>query len=205
MTYSEIENRRRALEEAGIHKRYQHVTFDRIAAKGLPDVPDIRANYEAAKEYAAGLKDNIARGYGLILAGSVGTLKTTLAVAILRAQLDRGERGFMVPMCSMIDRLFTLRDGTDRTEYVNFENQLRNTPLLVLDDLGAEITGQNWVRSKTDSIISDRYARMLPMIITTNLSVGELANTYAGRIIDRLRSTSRVLIFTGKSQREAIA
>ena len=46
---------------------------------------------------------------------------------------------------------------------------------------------------------------MLPIIVTTNLSKEELAGTYSGRIMDRLRNTSQCLIFTGASQRKARA
>lgn len=59
--------------------------------------------------------------------------------------------------------------------------------------------------SKVDSIITERYNKMLPIIVTTNLSKEELAGTYSGRIMDRLRNTSQCLIFSGASQRKVRA
>lgn len=188
-------------EEYGIYKRFQSVTFDAIEERGIPDA--LRENYARAKEYAARLDEHIARGEGLILGGGYGTMKTTLAVAILRAHIDRGGHGLFLPMCSMMDDLFTMRD-LNREEYARYERRLRSTTLLVLDDLGSEDTGRDWVRAKADSIITERYNKMLPVIITTNHTLSELTGTYSGRITDRLRSTSEYLVFGGRSQRESM-
>ena len=42
---------------------------------------------------------------------------------------------------------------------------------------------------------------MLPVIVTTNLTREELEGTYSGRIMDRLKSTSKLLAFHGASER----
>ena len=149
----EEKKRRLALEHAGIYKRYQGVTFEAIEKRGLPDSANICGNYQRVKEYAATLPFQIEHGYGLILAGHYGTMKTTMAVAILRQWLDAGHYGLIVPMCSMIDNLFTLR-ATDHEGWVKYEQKLRSTPLLILDDLGGEDTDKSWVMAKVDSIIT---------------------------------------------------
>ena len=190
----------KAVEHAGIFARYAHITFDAIEQRGLPKNPSICANYAIAKDYAAHLKENLRQGIGLILAGGYGTMKTTLAVAILRAQVDRGGSGLIVPMCSLIDHLYTLRT-LNREAWAQFEERIRQTPLLVIDDLGGENTEQSWVLAKVDSILTDRYNRLRPTIITTNLTRDELEGTYSGRILDRLKSTARLLVFQGASER----
>ena len=55
--------------------------------------------------------------------------------------------------------------------------------------------------AKVDSILTDRYNRLRPTIITTNLTRDELEGTYSGRILDRLKSTARLLVFQGASER----
>ena len=184
------------LELCGIYRRYQWVTFDAIEQQGLPDDEKIRRNYEAVKEYSKNIDSNIRNGCGLILSGSYGTM----AVAVLRALIDDNRRGLRVPMCSLTDKLYTMR-SLDREEWARYEQRIRNTPLLVIDDLGGENTDQSWILSKVDSIITERYNKMHPIIITTNLLPDELEGTYSGRIIDRLMSTSKLLTFNGKSQR----
>ena len=194
----------RELERAGIMKRFQSVTFEAIERRGLPDNVNIRQNYAAVKEYAKNLDWNLKHGVGLILAGNYGTLKTTMAVAVLQACIAQGHGGLLVPMCSLMDNLFTMRT-LNREEWARYETRIRSTPLLVIDDLGSENTDQSWVLSKVDSIITERYNKMLPIIMTTNLGKEELAGTYSGRIMDRLRNTSKYLTFHAESQRRSLA
>ena len=134
------------------------------------------------------------------MAGGYGTMKTTIAVAILRDWLDKGHGGLIVPMCSLMDNLFTMRT-LNRQEWASYEERIRKTSLLILDDLGGEDTDQKWVLGKVDSIITERYNKMLPTIVTTNLSSEELAGTYSARVIDRLQNTADLLMFTPGSQR----
>ena len=191
------------LEKAGIFKRFQSVTFDSIEQRGLPRDEELRHNYGMVKTYAASLDENIANGTGLLLAGNFGTLKSSMAVAVLRYHLERGKAGLFVPMCSLIDNLFTMQK-LNKEEWAKYEYKIRNTPLLVLDDLGSENTDQGWILAKVDSIITERYNKMRPIIITTNLSKADLKGTYSGRLFDRLRSTSKCIVFRGESQREAV-
>lgn len=153
-------------------------------------------------DYAARLQQNLDRGAGLILSGPPGLMKTTMAAAVLRQLLETTERGngYMIPMPSLIDNLFAMRSA-DREEAAAYERRIRTCDLLVLDDLGGEITGQPWVMAKVDSIITERYNRMRAVIVTTNLDGAALAGAYSGRILDRLRSTSTMIRFSGNSLR----
>lgn len=191
------------LKHVGIMRRYQNTSFAAIEAdeRGIPD--NVKVNYQKIKHYAEDIDSKIHDGVGLVLSGDYGTMKTTLAVAVLRHWLERGimSRGMFVPMCSLIDNLFTMRSG-DREEWARYENRIRNTTLLVIDDLGGELAGgQEWVLSKVDSIITERYNKMLPVIITTNFNKEQLVNSYSGRLIDRIRSSCMMLTFHGHSQR----
>lgn len=85
---------------------------------------------------------------------------------------------------------------------MRFENRIKNSPLLVLDDFGAEYDNKLVVQ-KVNAIISDRVESRRPTILTTNLSVGQLQARYDARIYDRLKATSFVLKFEGQSKREA--
>ena len=138
------------------------------------------------------------------MAGGYGTMKTSMAVAVLRHQLAGGNGGgYLVPMATMIDNLFTMR-SRDRDEAARYEERLRITPLLIIDDLGSENTAQDWITAKTDSIITERYNRLLPTIITTNFSAKDLSDTYGGRILDRIKSSCYYLEFHGGSERRAL-
>ena len=192
------------LNQFGIYRRFQGVTCEAIERRGLPKSGNIRQNYGIVKDYAAALAANIRSGRGLLLAGRVGTMKTTMAVAVLRQWVDGGNAGMLIPMCSLIDNLFTMQ-ALNREEWAGYERRLRSVPLLVLDDLGGENTAQGWVLAKVDSIITERYNKMLPILATTNLSKSDLEGTYSARLMDRLRNTSRYLSFDAASQRRTLA
>ncbi|MCL6558045.1 MAG: ATP-binding protein [Firmicutes bacterium] len=185
------------LERCGIHRRFRDCTFENIEKVGVPE--SVREQYGQVKEYAVNLKENIAEGRGLLLKGSVGTMKTTLAVAVLQEHIARGGSGLFITMSSLLDNIFTLK-ARNPEEWANFEQRVRETPLLVLDDLGAEYT-EGWVLTKVDAIISERYNRCRSVIVTTNLTAEQLRGVYAERVIDRLRSTLKVVNFSGRSLR----
>lgn len=186
------------LIEAGIYERFQDIKFEKI----IPD-EDIKENAKMILNYANNIEKYISKGVGLILSGSYGTMKTTLAVCVLRKYIEQGGRGLFVPMCSMMDNLYSMK-AKSIDEWINYENRLRNTSLLVIDDLGSEDISAPWVLSKVNSIITERYNRKKSIIITTNLTKEELATTYAGRLIDRLKSTNYYLSFNGKSKRKGL-
>ncbi|SFA76361.1 ATP-binding protein [Selenomonas ruminantium] len=193
------DNKRQLLEWAGIYKRYQAVTFENIEKRGLPGDKNIRENYKQVKQYASQLDYQVKHGFGLILSGHYGAMKTTMAVAVLRQWLDTGHNGLIVPMCSLMDNLYTMRI-MNREEFAKYDQRIRSTPLLVIDDLGAE-NNESWILSKIDSIITERYNKMLPVIVTTNLTKKELEGTYSARVMDRLRNISTYLVFDAESQR----
>lgn len=188
------------LEDAGIFARYKQSNFASFEHRGVPAI--IRQNYERVKQYAQTLEDHIKNGEGLILRGQIGTMKTSLAVAVLQHTLAQDLSGFFVTMPSLLDTIFTLKERNPE-EWVRFEHKLRTTRLLVVDDLGAEYK-TDWVLNKVDAIISERYNRCLPMIVTTNLTGEQMRTTYADRVIDRLRSTCEIVTFQGQSMRLTI-
>lgn len=185
------------LERCGIYRRFQDCNFERIERAGVPE--SVREQYGQVKEYTLNLKENLAEGRGILLKGSVGTMKTTLAVAVLQEHIARGGGGLFITMSGVLDSIFTLK-AKSLEEWANFEQRIRETPLLVLDDLGAEHT-EGWVLTKVDAIIAERYNRCRSVIITTNLTAEQLRGIYAERVIDRLRSTLKVINFSGQSLR----
>lgn len=189
---------KKTLEYAGIMERFQTVKFENV----IP-TEDIKQNADMVLNYANNIEKHIVNGEGLILSGSYGTMKTTLAICVLRKYLEQGGRGLFVPMCSMMDSLYSMKIRNTE-EWMNYETRLRTTSLLIVDDLGSEDVSAPWVLSKVNSIITERYNRKKSIIVTTNLTKEELAKTYAGRIIDRLRSTNYYISFNGKTKRRGL-
>lgn len=186
-----------AIEQAGIPKRFADITFVEVAKRGIPS--QVKSNYERVKVYADSITDNVRDGKGLILAGDYGTMKTTLAIAVLRDHIATGKSGLFVPMPALIDNLFTMRQ-LNREEWARYERTIRTTSLLVLDDFGGE-DAQDWIKSKIDAIVTARYNDMKSTIVTTNLNAKDMSASYSLRVLDRLKATCRYIRFEGKSLR----
>ncbi len=67
-------------------------------------------------------------------------------------------------------------------------------------DVGAEY-GSDWIGCMVESIVVERYNKMKPIIITSNLSSKEINNRYSQRIMDRLKATNEELVFMFESLR----
>lgn len=189
----------KAYDLAGIPKRYASMSFDWLREHGTFPTENKEA-YAIVKAYADNLKYNLDFGKGLILRGPAGTGKTSIAVSVLKRAIDMGKGGMMISMPNLLDNMLTLSKG-DNVAFMDYERKLRNIPLLLLDDFGAEYSKSEWVSAKVESIIIDRYNRMKPIVLTTNYSDSWTKDHYSQRIYDRLRGEYEEAIFKGSSHR----
>ena len=184
---------------AGIPKRYYGMSFEYLKQNGKFPKENAEA-YRIVSDYRQNLEQNLSTGKGLILRGPAGTGKTSLGVCLLKEVLAIGKGCLMISMPNLLDNMLTLSKG-DSVAFMSYEQKLRNIPLLLLDDFGAEYSKSEWVAAKVESIIIDRYNRMRPIILTTNYSEGWTKDHYSQRIYDRLRGEYREAIFMGASHR----
>ena len=184
---------------AGIPKRYYGMSFTWLKQNGTFPKENQGA-YRIVNDYRQRLEENLSTGKGLILRGPAGTGKTSLGVCLLKEALEIGNGCLMISMPNLLDNMLTLSKG-DSVAFMSYEQKLRNVPLLLLDDFGAEYSKSEWVAAKVESMIIDRYNRMRPIILTTNYSEGWTKDHYSQRIYDRLRGEYQEAIFMGASHR----
>lgn len=142
--------------------------------------------------------------YWLVLIGSNGRGKTHLAAAVINSLLARGEPARFENVAGLLDHL---RAGYAAHADEDFERRLakiKNAPVLVLDDLGAE-AGQNapfevsWAQDKVYQLLDHRLVEQLPTIVTTNLPLNKLPQRIASRLQDR--HAARVIAITTDDKR----
>lgn len=184
---------------AGIPKRYYGMSFAWLKQNGTFPKENQGA-YHIVNDYRQHLEQNLSTGKGLILRGPAGTGKTSLGVCLLKEALEIGRGCLMISMPNLLDNMLALSKG-DSVAFMNYEQKLRNIPLLLLDDFGAEYSKSEWVAAKVESIIIDRYNRMRPIILTTNYSDSWVEGNYSQRIYDRLRGEYQEAIFMSGSHR----
>jgi DNA replication protein DnaC len=163
----------------------KHMSFESFSTRGNSPSAHERASLEAAF--------NAAQAYArdpdgwLTLLGGTGVGKTHLAVAIASERLQRGQPVFFAFVPELLEDL--RRYAFDHERGMSFDRvfqQVKNTPLLILDDLGQE---QNtpWAVEKLYQIIVHRHNARLPTIITSS-SVDVTGES--GPITSRVRDPS---------------
>ena len=73
---------------------------------------------------------------------------------------------------------------------------LTECDLLIIDDLGTEM-GNSYTASKLFYIINERLLRKKSVIISTNLSLKELQDTYSDRVFSRITSAYKCIRLFG--------
>jgi DNA replication protein dnaC len=180
--------------KTGIPKRYQDMTLQNVVKRGIPD--QTKSPFYVISQYIDNLPRMLNCGQGLLLRGDVGTMKTTLAVAIMYEVLELGGTAYFISMANLMDSLYSV----SQEDRQNLENKLKNVDLLVLDDLGLEYD-KGWVSVKIRALINYRFDNQKSVIITTNLG-SDIKNLYLKGMLDRIEASSMIVDFRGDSLRE---
>lgn len=183
-----------ALERARIPNRFLGKTMESFKVpKGDGERREIK---KIAGSYAQAFTPD--EQHGLLLRGGTGTGKTHVATAILHEILRNGFSGLY---CNVTDLMARLRASYDRHSSDNEEailEELVETDLLVLDDLGAEIPTA-WVRDRLYLVINRRYEAARATIVTTNCDDGELreriGDKMGERVVSRLHEMCEIVVF----------
>lgn len=150
---------------------------------------------------------------GLFLTGPFGTGKTALmlstlgALVIRRAEQDGWHKpptayGIFTTATNLLESLRP-QDVADRTVTSNAQmlRLYRTLPLVAIDDLGSERLTQ-WGADRLFEVINHRHNELLPMLVTSNLNLRQLAermNQQVGdaesgdRIVNRLLESCDVI------------
>jgi len=122
---------------------------------------------------------------GLLLCGKEGTGKTHIAVAILKAVVEKGHRGLYWNVPELFLELRRTMNAQTDLDEAGIIDEAVETDLLVLDDLGAEKVSE-YVMDRLYVLINGRYQNDLPTIITTNRTLEELRAQIGPRIVSRI-------------------
>ena len=159
----------------------EHLTFETFQPHGRIGLGEWQSHsleiaYNTARQYAASLK-----GW-LMLQGGYGCGKTHLAAAIANFAVQVGVPTLFLTVPDLLDLLRFSFDSADITFEQRFE-QIRNAPLLVLDDFGTQ-SATTWAQEKLFQIINFRYINKLPLVVTTNVSLDEIEERIRSRLHD---------------------
>lgn len=124
----------------------------------------------------------------ILFFGTVGSGKSFLSIATADEILKKGHSVLYFSSGELFDRMADAAFGYDRKdELKEIRDDLLESELLVIDDLGAELTNA-FVSSQLFTIINERELRRNATIISTNLNPEELRARYSDRVFSRLMS-----------------
>lgn len=167
-------------------------TFDALSPGGRNGDSDaFRAAYEATRRYAE------APAGWLVISGSSGSGKTHLAAALANERIARGEPALFMVVPDLLDHLRASYDPTpEDLGYDQLFEQVRNAPLLILDDIDAT-AGTPWGREKLFQVVNHRYNASLPTVFTATASPAQLEDRLGTRLRDE--SLSQVLLLDARA------
>ena len=137
------------------------------------------------------------RAENLLLFGAPGLGKTHLSAAIARDVSDKGFSVVYDTASHVFERFETQKFGgrEDQETAADVERVL-NCDLLILDDLGSELTTQ-FVQSALYELLNTRLVGEKHTVISSNLTMEEAARRYSPQIASRLMGEYHVLHFFG--------
>lgn len=153
----------------------------------------MQSNFNICKKYA----QNFTPSSGsLLFSGATGLGKTFLSACVAREVTDRG---FSVVYESAI-RLFSDFEKEHFGDNVGMTLKYFETDLLIIDDLGTEMTTQ-FTTSMLYHIINTRLLDNRATIISTNLLPDAIEKRYSPQIASRLIGSYRLIKFVGEDIR----
>ena len=183
-------------------ENFEHFSFDwysdtiKNEATGLTARETAKRAYDAAVNF---VRDFDTRSQNLFLYGSTGGGKTFLSHCIANALLESAHCVLYFSAFDLFDRLaqtaFSKKPETDMGDDFIF-----NCDLLIIDDLGTELTN-SFVSSQLFLCINERIARRKSTIISTNLKLEDFSATYSERTFSRIASNYQMLKLIGKDIR----
>ena len=125
-------------------------------------------------------------GRGLLVKGNVGRGKTEIGRNILPAVINHYYR-----------RIVNCYDAVDLSARKN--EFLDNCWPMCIDDLGTEKDAKS--RDVFERLADQMEKRSRFLIVTTNLTTGEIRERYGDRVFDRLKGNTTCIVFKGDSMR----
>lgn len=186
-----------AFESSGIGALLRTQSFDSFQLEYYPAGEErelMGRNLALLRDYAESFNT---QSDSLIFCGATGLGKTHLSTALARRVIERGFDVYYTTALQMFGDFEHARFGTDMgMESVVSLDRYTNCELLILDDLGTEVSNQ-FTNSCLYMVLNERINKGLPTVISTNLTGKEIKQRYTDRIASRILGDFKPLLFVG--------
>jgi DNA replication protein DnaC len=156
------------------------LTFDNLSPKGKAEDVVSQQRFAQVYQAAVAFADN-PKGW-LVFSGSSGCGKTHLACAIANHRLSLGQPVFYIAVADLLDHLRSAFSPTSGITYDELFEQVKNVPLLVLDDFTME-SATPWTKEKLEQLLNYRFNTRLATVITTDVALDKLEERLRGHFV----------------------
>lgn len=134
----------------------------------------------------------------LLFYGDTGVGKTFLSNCIARELLDHSFSVIYLTSIQLFDLFskYTFESADTEQDDLELLSFIVECDLLIIDDLGTELTN-TFTNSKLFYTLNERFMRRKSTLISTNLTLDRISQTYSERIFSRLSSNFKILKFYG--------
>lgn len=159
---------------------------------------NMREVCQIAKDFTANFDTEFKN---LFIYGETGVGKTFLTNCIAKELIDSSHSVIYMSSIKLFDLL--AKNTFNKYDDVDIEFQTKDIlecDLLVIDDLGTEMVN-SFTTSSFFNLINERFLRKKSIIISSNLSLGQLREMYSERVFSRIASNYTLLKIFGDDLR----
>ncbi len=189
-------------DQSHLQAQMREARFDRLSEHYYEgeDLLNFRRAVQCSRQFVRSFGTEQAYP-GLLFYGSTGVGKSSLSACIAGEILNRGSGVLYFSAATLFDRLAGYGyNAGERDEFRIFTGDLYTCDLLIIDDLGTELTNQ-YVSAQLFACLSERLLRRKATVISTNLPLKELQKRYSDRTFSRILDSYLLCRMTGRDIR----
>ena len=176
------------IKTALIPERFKDRTLNSYIAK----TSDQKTALAFAKEYAENFDQVMKTGRSAIFVGKVGTGKTHLAVGIALSIMEQQRSPLFTTVQRLVRRVKDSWRTKEETESEVIE-AFASPDLLILDEIGVQF-GSEFEKQILFDVLNERYEKLKPSILLSNIPREQLGEYLGERVTDRLRENGGKMI-----------
>ncbi len=183
-------------EQSNLQETLQTENFDALSLSYYEG--DDLKRFEGAVDASRRFVRDFGHSYqNLFFYGTVGTGKSFLSSCIAKELIEEGCVVVYFSAAGLFEQLSSMTfDPNRKEELYSFYDDIYNCDLVIIDDLGTELTN-SFVSTQLFSLLNERHVRRKATLISTNLSLEELRDRYSDRIFSRITSNYGLYKITG--------
>lgn len=183
-------------EQSGIRELLKQDNFDTLSYEYYEgeDLTHFQNAVTTCKNFIRNFNSDY---HNLFFYGTVGTGKSFLSGCVAKELIEKGNLVIYFSATRLFNELSRCAfQRENRGELNSFLDDLFECDLLIIDDLGTELTN-SFVASQLFSCLNERHIRKKATVISTNLSLQELSDRYSERIFSRITSSYEICKLSG--------